>query len=268
MADDLVDEAQDVNIAKTRISHLRTYLDLAYSSQPPNANNAKALEFIKSTFPKDTHHALLHLPVGYLSRQPLYDLLKGFEMDLKFSDESAKAHVWPVDSDSSLEQYGKYVAGTVAELCCELVFHHSGLQSSETEQRRTKKAAVEMGIALQTVNIARDIAVDAALGRVYIPTEWLEEQHITPQGILKDPSQPKALKLRSRLLAKAFAIYDKSKPALEELPSAARGPMRVAIESYMEIGRVLQHEGYTVKAGRATVPTWRRIWVAWKALNF
>lgn len=229
-------------------------------------NNSKALQFVETTFPDETRHTLLHLPVAYLSRQPLYDLLKGFEMDLNFSD-SKKNRVWPIGNDSSLEQYGKYVAGTVAELCCELVFHHNGRNTPQTERARTKAAAVEMGVALQTVNIARDIAVDAALGRVYIPTEWLEEQRITPQDILRNPAHPKVLKLRSRLLAKAFAIYSKSKPALEELPSAARGPMRVAIESYMEIGRVLQHEDYTVKAGRATVPTWRRIWVAWKALN-
>jgi 15-cis-phytoene synthase/lycopene beta-cyclase len=39
------------------------------------------------------------------------------------------------------------------------------------------------------------------------------------------------------------------------------------VESYMEIGRTLRIDGYTVKAGRATVPKWRRIIVAWKTLN-
>ena len=43
--------------------------------------------------------------------------------------------------------------------------------------------------------------------------------------------------------------------------------MRVAVESYMEIGRVLRQEDYEVKAGRATVPKLKRVRVAWQALN-
>jgi len=41
----------------------------------------------------------------------------------------------------------------------------------------------------------------------------------------------------------------------------------VAVESYMEIGRVLLQGDYQVKAGRATVPKLQRIKVAWRALN-
>ena len=58
-----------------------------------------------------------------------------------------------------------------------------------------------------------------------------------------------------------------AKDAIEELPDEARGPMRVAVESYMEIGRVIREEGFRVREGRATVPKRRRIMVAWKALR-
>jgi 15-cis-phytoene synthase/lycopene beta-cyclase len=44
--------------------------------------------------------------------------------------------------------------------------------------------------------------------------------------------------------------------------------MRVVIESYMEIGRVIREENHPIKAGRPTVPTLRRIKVAFKALHF
>ncbi|EHK97460.1 putative Bifunctional lycopene cyclase/phytoene synthase [Glarea lozoyensis 74030] len=43
--------------------------------------------------------------------------------------------------------------------------------------------------------------------------------------------------------------------------------MRVAVECYMEIGRVLRGKGYVVKRGRATVPILRRLRVAWGALG-
>ena len=72
--------------------------------------------------------------------------------------------------------------------------------------------------------------------------------------------------IRKRLLERAFSFYKDSVSAIEELPSPARAPMRVAVESYMQIGRELRKPGYKVKAGRATVPKWKRIVVAWQRL--
>jgi 15-cis-phytoene synthase/lycopene beta-cyclase len=43
--------------------------------------------------------------------------------------------------------------------------------------------------------------------------------------------------------------------------------MRVAVESYMEIGRILMENKYKVRAGGATVPKLRRLKVAWQALS-
>ena len=124
-----------------------------------------------------------------------------------------------------------------------------------------------MGIALQYVNIARDIATDAALGRVYLPSSWLKENGLTPKDILEKPEGSVVDKLRARLLDEAFTIYRGAQSAMAQLPVDARAPMRVAVESYMEIGRVLMKEGYEVKEGKATVPKLRRLRVAWRALN-
>ena len=124
-----------------------------------------------------------------------------------------------------------------------------------------------MGVALQYVNIARDITVDVLNSRVYLPTTWLESENISSEDILEDPSSPVVEALRQRLLDSAFAIYTEAKGAIEQLPMEARGPMRVAVESYVEIGRVLRKPGYKVNAGRATVPKLRRLQVAWKALS-
>lgn len=124
-----------------------------------------------------------------------------------------------------------------------------------------------MGIALQIVNIARDIQVDAEMKRVYIPTDWLKESGLQPEDVLADPGCSGIGQIRSRLLDRAFEIYNVARLALDELPNEVRGPMKVAVESYMEIGRVLREEGYIVKPGKATVPKLRRIRVAWQALS-
>lgn len=264
MADDLIDDAPTPAEAKKWIGKLSKFLDLSYDK----AGRDKVEGYVRTEFPPHTQRALLQLPTHYLSKQPFYDLLKGFEMDLTFTEHGSgldKAD-YPIQNESDLETYGARVAGTVAESCLELVFHHYGATDPTTE-RRLVQAGGRMGIALQLVNISRDIEVDARMKRVYLPLTWLEEEGLTPEAVIKNPKGTRIEKLRSRLLKEAFEIYEGARDAINELPVEARGPMRVAVESYMEIGRVLQQEGYQVKAGRATVPKGRRIKVAWQALN-
>jgi 15-cis-phytoene synthase / lycopene beta-cyclase len=217
--------------------------------------------------------AAMLLPTPFLSPKPLYELLNGFKMDLEFPKErpypGAYLETFPIRDEDDLEIYANRVAGTIAELCLELVFHHCSNPTniSGKQYEFLVSSGGRMGIALQYVNIARDIATDAAIGRVYIPTSWLVEEGLTPQVVIANPNGEAIGKLRAKLLGKAFNIYEEAKCALPNLPREARAPVRVAVESYMEIGRVLGEKGYEVKAGRATVPKMRRLGVAWKALN-
>ena len=118
------------------------------------------------------------------------------------------------------------------------------------------------------------MSVDAEDGRCYLPPGWLKKEKLTPESFIAGlkASAPedfvaKIVELiRKRLLERAFGFYRDSVAAIEELPSPARAPMRVAVESYMQIGREMQRPGYKVNAGRATVPKWKRIVVAWRAL--
>ncbi|CAF9903701.1 MAG: hypothetical protein ALECFALPRED_002934 [Alectoria fallacina] len=260
VADDLVDEAGSIEEAKHWIAKLNEYLDVTYGKSYVKAERR---EYLISTFPTPTQAALRLLPASYLSPTPLYDLLKGFETDLHFSSSNP----FPMKDEPTLQVYGAQVAGTVAESCLELVFHHTKTFTPESQRRRIVQAGGRMGIALQYVNIARDISVDALNRRVYLPTTWLKEEGMSPENIIEDPTSKKTEALRQRLLDCAFEIYDEAKGAIEQLPAEARGPMRVAVESYVEIGRVLRQPGYKIKAGRATVPKLRRLRVAWNALS-
>lgn len=260
MADDLVDNATSNSQATGWIIQLRRYLDFCYSLSKRHARNA----FIATRFPTDCQPALRLLPTSYLSPTPLYNLLKGFETDLDFSSST---NPFPIEDEASLEIYASRVAGTVAELCLELVYYHTTSAVPEAKRQSIVQAGGRMGIALQYVNISRDISVDAANGRVYLPTSWLKEVGMNPNEILSNPGSAGAENSRQRLLDLAMTIYVEAREAIEQLPIGARGPMRVAVESYMEIGRVLRTLGYKVKAGRATVPKLRRLRVAWKALK-
>jgi 15-cis-phytoene synthase/lycopene beta-cyclase len=263
VADDLVDDTESVEEARVWIDKLKEYLDRSYQQE---VEQEPLREFVEKNFPNQAHSALLMLPTPILSKQPLYDLLKGFEMDLGFPASSTTER-FPIETEADLDLYGARVAGTVAELCLDLVFADCPHQTVQVERSQILRAGAAMGIALQYVNISRDITVDVEMRRVYIPTQWLREEGLTPQDVLKNPNDPRIKSLRKRLLERAFKIYDESKAAIEKLPFQARGPMRVAVESYMEIGRVLNEGQFYTKRGRATVPKLRRIMVAWRALS-
>ncbi len=265
-------------------------LDVTPKADPEKSpHQIELAEHINSQFQSSAQSALRLLPTSLLSRQPLYDLLKGFETDLTFpsvpstSEKSTFISEFPIQNDRDLELYAQRVAGTVAELCLELVFHHSPSRDSIMDSQKPEliKAGGRMGVALQYVNIARDILVDARINRVYIPSSWLEGEGLTAETLVQHMTKGELIgegreiveRLQGRLLDQAFEIYQEARPALDRLPSEALKPMTVAVESYMEIGRVLREQGSAGfqcgdgKKGRATVPKSRRIKTAWKVLN-
>ena len=230
-------------------------MDLSYGGADPEEVHS----FIRANFAPSAYSALDLLPTHILQPEPLYALLDGFETDLLFKTSTEL----PIRAESDLELYTSRVASTIGELCLDLVFHHTGENS---RKELLYSAAKDMGIALQYVNIARDVMVDAALGRVYLPTAWLKEEGLTEEMVLAAPKGPAIERLRKRLLGKAFENYRVSRPIMELMPRDAIGPMTVAVESYMEIGRVLAEGGLRVE-GKATVPKMRRIGVVWKTLS-
>lgn len=262
MADDLVDQSTSSSEAKHWILQLTKYLDISYEDSPSKTKSRA--DFIHATFPENFQAALVLLPTAYLSPTPLYDLLKGFETDAHFP---CSDNPFPINDELALETYGSRVAGTVAELCLELVYHHTTACVPLCQRQHIVHAGGRMGIALQFVNISRDILVDASINRVYLPSSWLKEEGLQPKDVISDPGSPKVERIRQRLLSNAMKIYEEAKGAIEQLPVEARGPMRVAVESYVEIGRVLRTPGFKSRAGRATVPKIRRVRVAWNALR-
>lgn len=258
---------------------------------------SKSVQYAEEQFPPSARSALNCLPAHLLPKQPLDELLEGFKMDLAFdggpSKTGAAVSSHPIRDEDDLELYASRVASTVGQLCLELVFHHccpgniKGEMLTEGQREDLRAAACRMGLALQYVNIARDVLVDARINRVYLPTSWLRDDGLTPDDVLANPRSVAVERVRNRMLRVAFGHYEGSRRAMRKIPTVARGPMIVAVESYMEIGRVLLQQSsktgpssmgagekaVSVKggrgadgSGRATVPKLRRVWVAWSTL--
>jgi 15-cis-phytoene synthase / lycopene beta-cyclase len=263
VADDLIDDAPSVEEADKWVQHFTRFLDAAYASPRSQDQLQKSL----APFPSNAQSILVLLPTDKLPSQPLYSLLDGFKMDMKFFEGSKQDP--PIKTFADLERYASCVAGTIGELCLNLVYYHDPDQAASTEtKQRCLKAGFQMGRALQYVNIVRDVKTDADVGRCYIPSQWFSKQS---EKALNAQSE-EVVQFRKRILDTAFQIYAENRDAIEQLPYYARGGIRVAVESYMEIGRVMRERlqlgkpldfGGGGKKSRASVPKSRRIRVGW-----
>ncbi|ETN45978.1 uncharacterized protein HMPREF1541_00160 [Cyphellophora europaea CBS 101466] len=263
VADDLIDDAPNAEEAKQWIERFTSFLDAAYGTD----SGATEVQRTLLRFPSAAQSVLSLLPVDRLPAKPLYELLEGFKIDLEFSSTKRA----PIQTVDDLERYATCVAATIGKLCLSLVYFHApdrDQQDAET-RKRCIQAGTRMGRALQYINITRDVTTDACAGRCYIPSEWFKE------GSFARASDTEITQLRKRILDTAFEIYANERDAIESLPRYARDGIRVAVESYVEIGRVLEsrlERGLPLdfagggKKGRASVPRLRRLLVGWKAM--
>jgi 15-cis-phytoene synthase/lycopene beta-cyclase len=266
VADDLIDDAPSAEEAAMWVKHFSKFLESAFSPTSDDQQIEQAL----APFPTRARSILILLPYDKLPSDPLYSLLDGFRIDQQFFRKESKRKP-PIETSADLEQYASCVAATIGELCLSLVYQHDPDQGVDVmSKRKCLAAGAQMGRALQYVNIVRDVKTDAEVGRCYIPYEWLNESPISSPETRDDLSRH-----RRAILDAAFALYVAHRDSIEELPRYARGGIRVAVESYMEIGRVMRErmqKGQPLdfagggKQGRPSVSRIRRLWVGWRTM--
>ena len=176
-------------------------------------------------------HALLrhHAPMVNeynLPKDVIASLVEGL------MDDQADEVLLP--DEEALIQYAYKVAGTVGLLMCEI------LNNSDP---KAKPHAVDLGIAMQLTNIARDVVEDARMGRRYLPGSWVG--NMSPEDILDaalDPSGPDGVQITravERLLDLAESYYASGRAGLAYLPARAHFSIGVAAKVYRQIGRQL-----------------------------
>ncbi len=69
-----------------------------------------------------------------------------------------------IKNTEELIKYSYHVAGTVGLMMSKII---------EVKNKKSSSCAIDLGIAMQLTNIARDVYEDAQLKRIYIPIEWI-----------------------------------------------------------------------------------------------
>jgi phytoene synthase len=123
------------------------------------------------------------------------------------------------------------------------------------------EVAYHLGRALQLTNILRDLAEDAARGRLYLPREYLQEAQIplSPSAALSSANLPAVC---ARVASEAHAHFTAATTAMKRCAPFAMRPARLMSATYAAVLSALERRGWTHPAQPVHVPKWRKLLIA------
>ena len=192
--DDIVDEKTNLELRSERFNEIKSIFNKTYEL---DNNDRKILD--QSEHGIIINDMIILAVNNNIKRLILDDLIEGVSSDLK-----TKVYLRTV---KDLLVYSYRVAGTVGLMMAKI------LNVSDT---RSLKGAIDLGIAMQLTNIARDVIEDKKMNRQYIKPDF-ENIEAT-------------LKL-------AYMFYESSYTSIKKIPFKYRFAIIVARRVYRQIGR-------------------------------
>ena len=159
-----------------------------------------------------------------ISEQVVNDLFDGVETDL---EEKVQIH-----SKKELLVYSYRVAGTVGLMMSKIL---------KVDNKEALKGAIDLGIAMQLTNIARDVCEDKKLNREYIKHNFFSIKEIINDSQI---------------------FYEKSFRSISSIPLRSRFSVIVARRIYRKIGDYILKQKNTDnynKVGKIYVPVFEKI---------
>ena len=185
--DDVVDSGQDLKIKKERFNEIKDIIKLYEIKFTDDQNMLVVNDMLALIENKNIKRIILN------------DLIDGIESDLKKEINFTTI--------KELLVYSYRVAGTVGLMMARIL---------SVKDSRALKGAIDLGIAMQLTNIARDVIEDQKIGRKYIEQDF---------------DNIKAT------LQLADTFYESSFSSIKKIPFRFRFTILVARRVYRQIGR-------------------------------
>lgn len=233
--DDAVDEAVPLGEwplstearakAERELAIWRTELDRAFaasSNVAPATPQGRALQPLVTAFA--------------LPRGPFDDLIDGVAMDLGHDR---------YETFADLYEYCRRVASAVGLICIEIF---------GVGDKAARDYAVNLGLALQLTNIVRDVGVDLARGRVYLPQEDLARFGCTDDDLRRGQVTPPVRALLEFQCTRARQYFAHAAQAMRRTNARRLVAAEIMGAVYREILRRVERNGYDVFSQVIRVP--------------
>lgn len=139
-----------------------------------------------------------------------------------------------IESESELIRFAFGVAGTVGLLICPVL---------RINKLGALPFAVDLGIAFQLTNIARDVAEDASRGRFYLPSRWVSPMEIEKASKGENEAIVKVDRAVKKILDLAEKFYASALRGMFFIPARNRRAIFIATILYREIGHKSSRQG-------------------------
>ena len=202
----------------------RTLDDIVDDNKELKAKSANFLKFKQKFINRDFKNSIIKemwsiINTENISTKIVLDLFDGVETDLKEKIE--------INKKKDLLIYSYRVAGTVGLMMSKIL---------KVKNKEALKGAIDLGIAMQLTNIARDVCEDKEHNRQYIKSDFSSIQE---------------------LINESQIFYEKSFKSLSSIPLRSRFSVIVARRVYRKIGDYILKQknidNYN-KAGKIYVP--------------
>ena len=230
--DDVVDEVSDAGAADATLAWWRSEIAQLFAGDPTHPVTRALQPFIGGEFG--------------ISEQRLSAVLDGMQLDLRqnrFLDYAA------------LQRYAHLVAGVVGEMSAGIF----GYRDPQTLQY-----ADRLGLALQLINIVRDVGDDARRGRIYLPLDEMQRFNVKASDVLAARYADGFVQLMRFQAERARAAY---REALALLPAADRKAQRPGLMMgaiYSALLGEIERENFQVLQQRIALTPLRKLWIAWR----
>jgi 15-cis-phytoene synthase len=179
-----------------------------------------------------------------IPRQPFEDLVLGLEMDLAGTR---------YETFDDLSVYCYRVASTIGLIAIE-IFGYT--------DPRARDYAVNLGKALQLVNILRDIQSDARRGRIYLPSSDLDEFGVRPGELLAGVYRDPFVRLMGFERDRACRFFALARQFLPPQDRRALISAEIMAAIYWRLLGRIEKRRYNVFGKRVRLPTLEKLWTA------
>ncbi|MFC4321261.1 phytoene/squalene synthase family protein [Litchfieldia salsa] len=171
-----------------------------------------------------------------IDKEPFLKQISGQRMDLSLTH---------YQSMKQLEVYCEKVAGSVGEMLLPVLHDSPTLD--------VQMAGIQLGKAMQIVNIIRDVGEDSNRGRRYIPDEWLATYQYTHTEFDEMTVNFRFKKMINGLMDLASCWFKKGLADIESYPTESAFSIKLASNYYAAIMEAVKMNDYQVYTKRAVV---------------